>query len=212
MVFGMEGKSGGVLVPLRLETSGPPTGVAAGLRLAVWRSPWWRWWEGSTIARRMMMMARGRARWTGVRRLRDTAGLGMSTPAGTTRGTWPGPPARSLSGRCCGRHGVTTDVSETRDVFPCRVFSYVQASSTCGGPTRGSWAVPSLWRWKPRTWVERNLWLFSTAWPWTNVRTWYAWKEKRLLVRVTPPNRPWSHFLSSLLSPRQRPCDDSSVP
>ena len=30
MVFGMEGKSGGVLVPVRLETSGPPTGVAAG--------------------------------------------------------------------------------------------------------------------------------------------------------------------------------------
>ena len=41
-----------------------------------------------------------------------------------------------------------------------------------------------------------------------------AWKEsvKRLLVRVTPLNRPWSHLLSSLLSPRQRPCDDSSVP
>ena len=30
MVFGMEGKSGGELVPVRLETSGPPTGVAAG--------------------------------------------------------------------------------------------------------------------------------------------------------------------------------------
>ena len=29
MVFGMDGKSGGVLVPFRLETSGPPTGVAA---------------------------------------------------------------------------------------------------------------------------------------------------------------------------------------
>ena len=51
-------------------------------------------------------------------------------------------PARSLSGRCCGRHGVTTDVSETRDVFPRPVFACVQASSTCGGPTRGSWAVP----------------------------------------------------------------------
>ena len=30
MVFGMEGKSGGVLVPVRLETSRPPSGVAAG--------------------------------------------------------------------------------------------------------------------------------------------------------------------------------------
>ena len=30
MVFGMEGKSGGVLVPVRMETSVPPTGVAAG--------------------------------------------------------------------------------------------------------------------------------------------------------------------------------------
>ena len=30
MVFGMEGKSGGVLVPVRMEMSGPPTGVAAG--------------------------------------------------------------------------------------------------------------------------------------------------------------------------------------
>ena len=29
MVFGMEGKSGGVLVRVKLETSGPPTGVAA---------------------------------------------------------------------------------------------------------------------------------------------------------------------------------------
>ena len=29
MVFGMEGKSGGVLVPVRMELSGPPTGVAA---------------------------------------------------------------------------------------------------------------------------------------------------------------------------------------
>ena len=31
MVLGMEGKSGGVLVPIMLETSDPPTGVAAGL-------------------------------------------------------------------------------------------------------------------------------------------------------------------------------------
>ena len=30
MVFGMEGKRGGVLIPVRMETSGPPTGVAAG--------------------------------------------------------------------------------------------------------------------------------------------------------------------------------------
>ena len=30
MVFGMEGKSEGVLVPVRMELSGPPTGVAAG--------------------------------------------------------------------------------------------------------------------------------------------------------------------------------------
>ena len=30
MVFGMEGKSGGVLIPVRMELSGPPTGVAAG--------------------------------------------------------------------------------------------------------------------------------------------------------------------------------------
>ena len=30
MVFEMEGKSGGVLVPAKLETSGPPTGLAAG--------------------------------------------------------------------------------------------------------------------------------------------------------------------------------------
>ena len=30
MVFGMEGKRGGVLVLVRMETSGPPTGVAAG--------------------------------------------------------------------------------------------------------------------------------------------------------------------------------------
>ena len=30
MVFGMDGRSGGVLVPVRLETSGPPTGVSAG--------------------------------------------------------------------------------------------------------------------------------------------------------------------------------------
>ena len=29
MVFGMEGKSGGVLVPVRMELSGPPSGVAA---------------------------------------------------------------------------------------------------------------------------------------------------------------------------------------
>ena len=51
-------------------------------------------------------------------------------------------PARSLSGRCWGRHNVTTDASETRDVFLRRAFDCVQASSTCGGPTRGSWAVP----------------------------------------------------------------------
>ena len=43
----------------------------------------------------MLMMARGRARRTGVRRLRDTAGLGTSTRAGPTRGTWPGPLALS---------------------------------------------------------------------------------------------------------------------
>ena len=30
MVFGMEGKSGGVLVPVRMEMPGPPTGMAAG--------------------------------------------------------------------------------------------------------------------------------------------------------------------------------------
>ena len=60
-------------------------------------TPWWRWWEGSTIAWRMTMIERGRARRMGVRRLRDTAGLGTSTWAGTTRGTWPGPLAlRSL--------------------------------------------------------------------------------------------------------------------
>ena len=31
-----------------------------------------------------------------------------------------------------------------------------QASATCGGPTRGSWAVPPPRRWKPRTWVAMN--------------------------------------------------------
>ena len=65
--------------------------VVTGLRLKVWGRPWWNWWKGSTIARSMMMMARGRARRMGVWRLRDTAGLGTSPWAGTTRGTWPGP-------------------------------------------------------------------------------------------------------------------------
>ena len=40
-------------------------------------------------------MARGRARRTGVRCLWDTAGLGTSTRARPTRGTWPGPLALS---------------------------------------------------------------------------------------------------------------------
>ena len=73
-------------------------------------------------------------------------------------------PARSLSGRCWGRHDVTTDASETRDVFLHRAFACVQASSTCGGPTRGSWAVPPPWRWKPRIWVAMNLWRVLDAW------------------------------------------------
>ena len=42
MVFGMDGKSGGVLVPVRLETSGPPTGVAAGFPC---RSMYSRCWK-----------------------------------------------------------------------------------------------------------------------------------------------------------------------
>ena len=84
----------------RLATNVPPVLSELSRRLSRWLG--WdlrsgdardgRWWEGSTIARRMMlMMARGRARRTGVWRLRDTAGLGTSTRAGPIRGTWPGP-------------------------------------------------------------------------------------------------------------------------
>ena len=64
--------------------------LVTGQRPAVARRPRWTWWKGSTIARRMMMMSRGRGWRMGVRRLGDTAGLGTPPGAGTARGTWLG--------------------------------------------------------------------------------------------------------------------------
>ena len=176
-----------------------------GRRPAVGRRPRWRWWKGSTIAWRMMMMSRGRGRRTGVRRLGDTAGLGTPPGAGTARGTWPGPLALSPE-------AVTTDVSENPVVCRPRVFACALDSWTCGGPTRESWAVPPPRHW---TWVERiqTSWLwFSSALSWTIPRTWNAWKEfeSPLPERISPRNLPWSLQLSWLPSPSLRPCVDFS--
>ena len=67
--------------------------MMTGRWLAVWRRPRWSWWQGSTVARWLMMtmMLRGRGRRTGVRRLGNTAGLGTFPGAGTARVTWAGP-------------------------------------------------------------------------------------------------------------------------
>ena len=153
MVLGMEGKRSGVLVPVWMETSGPPTGVAAGfscladpstpaagrggapaepsatgagtgtagadsIRICrageattvIVRFSWVLDFGGdswnsrlttnvppvlSALSSSLAVMARGRARRTGVQRLWDTAGLGTSTRARPTRGTWPVPLALS---------------------------------------------------------------------------------------------------------------------
>ena len=104
--------------------------------------------------------------------------------------------ARPLAGRCCGRHAVTTGVSENPVVCRPRVFSCALDSLICSDPTRESWAVPLPRRWKPRTSVERilNSWLFSSLSSWTTPQTWHDWKVvvKPLPERGSPRNHPWS--------------------
>ena len=158
------------------------------------------------------MMARGGARRMGVGRLRDTAGLGTSTQAGTTRGTWPG--LLSLQSLLWPSLRDNWCLGESwRFSSPCLLL--------CSGVLDLRWSDP--WELGCPTaetleatdlgWEELVA-VFSTAWPWTNLWTWYAWKEsaKHLLVRVTQQNCPCSHLISSLLSPLRRPCDDSSAP
>ena len=113
---------------------------------------------------------------------------------------------------CC--HTSTNGVWESPVVCRPSVFSYGPHSSTYGGPTRESWAVPPQ---KPRTSVHRtqNSWLLSwSVSPWTTRRCWHAWKgvEASLQERGFLRSRPWPlvRWLSSPPSPQLWPCVMSS--
>ena len=108
--------------------------MMTGRWLAVWIRPRWSWWQGSTIARWLMML-RGRGRRMGVPRLGNTAGLGTFPGAGTARVTWAGPLVLSPAGQLMSGRVLSI-------VAP--VSSLTVRTPRCYGcPTREGWAVPS---------------------------------------------------------------------